>query len=233
MSNYLKIKAPTSNEESGVHYEITYRIKPVAESWPERTLTLYTVDAVENAVHQITAEGGHITEAKRVEVSAGAFEVFDFKPETRQERDDRENRERCRRIALELETFAAGDAYKCPHCGGVHDMAEYEETEHEDEDGYTCYTCPNCGEEIEEDDLDQLSLYDFLEDYYDIEYRCGSDKEYRSVCIMVACGGPNIYIDTEEKAVVLYWWGSKARYYLSSDAVDAVDAWAAEYWEVI
>jgi hypothetical protein len=50
---------------------------------------------------------------------------------------------------------------------------------------------------------------------------------------MVSCGGPNIYIDTAEKAVLLYWWTDRARYYLSSDAVDAVDDWARENWEFL
>lgn len=231
--DYLKIKAPTSNEESGVYYQITHRAKPAETSWPERTQTLYTVDAVENAVYQIKAGGGYITEAQRVEVSAGSFEVTDFTPETSQERTDRENREHCKRIADELELYASGGAYKCPHCCEVHNMDEYEETEHENEDGYTCYTCPHCGEEIEEDDLEAVSLYDFFEDCLDIEYRCDSKREYRSVCIMIACGGPNIYIDTEEKAVLLYWWSDRARYYLSGDTAEAVDEWAREYWECL
>jgi hypothetical protein len=50
---------------------------------------------------------------------------------------------------------------------------------------------------------------------------------------MIACGGPNIYIDTAEKAVLLYWWTDRARYYLSSDVVDQVDDWAREYWDCI
>lgn len=150
-----------------------------------------------------------------------------------QEQTNEENRNHCKRIAEDLELYASGSAYKCPHCGEVHDMSDYEETEHENEDGCTCYTCPNCCEEIEEDDLEAVSLYDYFEDCLDIEYRVGSDKEYRSVSVMVTCGGPNIYIDTEEKAVLLYWWSDRARYYLSSDAVDAVDDWAREYWECL
>jgi hypothetical protein len=33
--------------------------------------------------------------------------------------------------------------------------------------------------------------------------------------------------------VELYWWTDRASYPISYDAVDAVDEWAAEYWEVI
>ena len=117
---------------------------------------------------------------------------------TRQEQTNKENREHCKNIADNLEMFAEGNAYKCPHCGEVHKMTAYEETEHENESGETCYTCPNCSEEIEESDLEAVSIYDyFTGDIYDIEYRIGSDRQYRSVSLMVACGGPNIYIDTK------------------------------------
>lgn len=153
--------------------------------------------------------------------------------ETHQEKTDRENREHCQRIAEELEEYAAGNVYKCPECGREYTWERIEETEHEDEAGWAVYTCPDCGTEAREEDWEQMSLYDYFSDCLDIEYRCGSDREYRSACIMVSCGGPNIYIDTAEKAVLLYWWTDRARYYLSSDAVDAVDDWAQEYWDCL
>ena len=154
--------------------------------------------------------------------------------ETAQEKTDRENRETCQRIAEELELYAAGDAHKCPHCGEVFRFDDWEETEHDGEiytDG-TLYTCPHCGEEVDADDLEAVSIYDYFSDALDIEYRCNSNREYKSVSIMVTCGGPNIYIDTAEKAVLLYWWTDRARYYLSSAAVEAVDALAEEYWNL-
>ena len=80
---------------------------------------------------------------------------------------------------------------------------------------------------------EQMTLYDYFEDCLDIEYRCDGRREYRSVRVMVTCGGPNIYIDTATKQVELYWWTDRASYPLAYDAVDAVDAWACEYWEVI
>jgi hypothetical protein len=76
-------------------------------------------------------------------------------------------------------------------------------------------------------------LYDWAEDILDIEYRCGSDKELRSVQIMVTCGGPNIYVDTASKSVELYWWGDRASYPISYDAAAELDAWAEEYWRCL
>lgn len=148
---------------------------------------------------------------------------------TRQEQTYNENREHCKSIANTLELYTDGNGYKCPHCERVHHYNEYEETEHENETGKTCYTCPNCGGEIVENELETVSIYDFFDgDIYDIEYRVDSDRQYRSVSIMVACGGPNIYIDTRKKAVLLYWWTDFAEYPLSSTVCDEIDNYFEE-----
>ena len=150
-----------------------------------------------------------------------------------QEQTNEENRNHCKYIAEQVELYASGDAYRCPHCGEVFDHDGIAESERENAASIVCYTCPHCKEEIEESDLDPVSLYDFFGDCYDIEFRCDSQKEYRSVCIMVAFGGPNIYIDTASKQVELYWWSDRASYLLSYDAVVAVDDWAEEYWNCL
>ena len=84
------------------------------------------------------------------------------------------------------------------------------------------------GEPATDDNGEIVDLYDYLGDNYDVEYRTDYRGEIRSVCVMVACGGPNIYIDTEEGAVLLYWGGEKARAYLDLDVVSAVNSWAGE-----
>lgn len=132
-----------------------------------------------------------------------------------------ENRAHCRHIAEQADVYAAGDVFRCPDCG--------EELRLPDDVGDK-YRCPGCGTVNDVDDLEQLSMWDFLADVYDVEYRVGSDKEYRSVRVMVACGGPNIYIDTARALVQLYWWTEHAEYPLSYDARDAIDEWAEEYW---
>ena len=135
----------------------------------------------------------------------------------------------CEEIADELDEYAAGRAYKCPHCGEVISL----EDEHENEDGDIVYKCPMCGEDFEEDDAEQLSIYDYFEDIYDIKYTIDDGGDYCAARIMVACGGPNIWIDTDAGAVVLRWWGDRAEYLLSSTAVEAVDDWARECWGMI
>lgn len=148
---------------------------------------------------------------------------------TRQEQTNKENREHCKSIADTLELYADGNGYKCPLCGELHPMTEYEQSEHEDEAGFTRYTCPYCGGDIEESQLEAVSIYDYFDgDIYDIEYRIGSDRQYRSVSLMVTCGGPNIYIDTKRKAVLLYWWTDYAEYPLTSSTCEAIDQYFEE-----
>jgi predicted RNA-binding Zn-ribbon protein involved in translation (DUF1610 family) len=134
-----------------------------------------------------------------------------------------ENRRHCKHIAREIEAYAAGNVCRCPDCG--------EEIKMPDDVGDK-FKCPHCGEIRDTGDYEQLSVWDWLADVLDVEYRVGSDKEYRSVKIMVACGGPNIYIDTAAAMVQLYWWTEYAEYPLSYDARDAIDEWAEEYWNI-
>lgn len=134
-----------------------------------------------------------------------------------------ENREHCRRIAEDVAEYAAGNVYRCPDCGEVFTAPEDCEK----------YRCPDCGNVADLDKYEQLSLYDYLTDCYDIEYRCDSNREYRSVQIMIACGGPNIYLDTASKSVELYWWTDRAEWPLSYDSIAALDEWAEEYWNCL
>ena len=141
-----------------------------------------------------------------------------------QEQTDRENRDYCKRIAEELDAIASGTVYRCPECGEQIDVDGLEE----DKDGYII--CPECGKRISIDDAEQYTMYDYFEYALDVDYVVGSDREYRGVRVMVACGGPNIYVDTMEKAVTLYWWTDSARYLLSTAAANAIDEYFEECW---
>lgn len=57
---------------------------------------------------------------------------------------------------------------------------------------------------------EEISAYDYLQDALDIEYRVGSDGTYRSARVLVAFGGPNIWIDTRTNTVEGAWWGDCA-----------------------
>jgi len=73
---------------------------------------------------------------------------------------------------------------------------------------------------------DIISGFDYLTDLLDIEYILGNEKQYLGARILVAFGGPNIWINTRTQQVEGYWWGESCIMGYSSDAMD-VDA-AAE-----
>ena len=134
-----------------------------------------------------------------------------------------ENIRHCKAIARDVDAFASGDVRTCPECG---------EMIYRDDWNYVgdVFRCPECGHVDDTDNYEMKTIWDYLNDVYNVEFRVDSSKELRSVQIMVACGGPNIYLDTASRDVELYWWTERARWPLSSDAVEALDDWAEEYW---
>lgn len=233
---HVTARGPEAQEEAAPEQEQPDQ----EEEQNARAIAQTLQDGIEDALRAFEAAGviSNLTieplPAKREaqeEAQEEAAAAIEEPEETAQERAARENRETCRRIAEEVEAYASGQCYRCPECGELIQFDDLDELEHDTTDGGTCYVLP-CGCETT-DEPEQMSLYDYFEDCLDVEYRVGADREYRSVCVMVTCGGPNIYVDTQRRAVCLYWWTETAEYPLLSDAVDAVDAWAEEYWSCL
>ncbi|MDY3987774.1 MAG: hypothetical protein SOY88_00235 [Massilioclostridium sp.] len=132
-----------------------------------------------------------------------------------------ENQKQCKFIADRLEQIAEGILYHCPECGEFFNA--------EDEEYNTI--CPECGKTLDTDLLESVSMLDFFQDCYNIEYRIDSNGGYKSVELMVACGGPNIYVDTKTASVNLYWWGDSAEWRLNSEAVNTIDDSFEELWQ--
>lgn len=138
-----------------------------------------------------------------------------------------ENYEHCVNIAEEIKRYARGDMYRCPECG---EIIEWDNNQYNDE--YCTYTCPSCGEVIEESELEALNLYDYFEDsIYNTEWRLDSNREYKSVAFMVACGGPNIWVDTGSGNVELYWWNERASAPIDGETRQAIDDFAEELFQ--
>lgn len=176
------------------------------------------VQQMQEAVENIRREGGKVLAAYKY---VGGIR-HEIKAETRREAQDRENWETCKRIAEEVEAYAEGRIYKCPDCGALLDLEDHDCDK---------YKCPECGEVHDVDDLEALGIWDYMDDVLDIEYRISGRMEFRSVQVMVACGGPNIYIDTGARAVQLFWWFDKAEYSLLPSACDEIDEWAEELFQ--
>lgn len=142
-----------------------------------------------------------------------------------QEETNRKNHEHCKRIAEEIEEYTNGNVYRCAECG---EIINNEKSSYDDETEMYHLSC-GCETPYEPE---QLGLYDYFADCLDIEYRVsgrGADA-LNSVCIMVTCGGPNIYVDTESRNVELYWGGDYASYPLLAGTINAIEEWATELW---
>ncbi len=139
-----------------------------------------------------------------------------------------ENFQTCLNLSKELDEVVEGNLYKCPHCGNYFKLSDAEETT--DEDGDTVYICPctHCKEPINEYELEKISIYDYFANAFDIEYIINSRKEYQSIRITVATGGPAIWIDTDKSQVRLAWWGEKAQASILPQTCNAIDAYGEE-----
>ena len=60
-------------------------------------------------------------------------------------------------------------------------------------------------------DNQPLDGFDYLQDALDIEYIVNKDRDYLGARVLVAFGGPNIWINTRTKLVEGYWWGEYAK----------------------
>lgn len=78
------------------------------------------------------------------------------------------------------------------------------------------------------DDGDECSAFDYLEDALDIEYIVNSKGEYLGARVLVAFGGPNIWVNTRTKTVEGHWWGDSA-YASFSDGI-GLDEALEELW---
>ena len=59
----------------------------------------------------------------------------------------------------------------------------------------------------EEEDEVTLSAYDYLTDALDVVYYVNSNREYVGTRLLIAFGGPTIWVDTYTRTVAGNWWG--------------------------
>lgn len=75
-----------------------------------------------------------------------------------------------------------------------------------------------------------ISAFDYLEGVLDIEYTVNGAGEYLGARVLVAFGGPNIWINTRTQEVEGHWWSDSARAHYTEDAMGLDDA-LRELWE--
>lgn len=139
----------------------------------------------------------------------------------------------CKQIADELQRIADGDCIMIDgeFVGIEVDDNNNEYAKHHDE-YYTEYgdAITIDGVEHQTNEVDYwktATMYDFFDDYYDINYITDSYKEYKACRIMIACGGPNIYVNTWDGCVELYWWTESGKAWLPREVCDEIDDFAA------
>lgn len=140
-----------------------------------------------------------------------------------------ENFEICKRISEELDKYTDGGHYKCPHC---HKLITLEK-QHDGSRGLLAYNCPECGEEFEAfDEGDPVTIYDYFEEneIFDVKYIIDENLDFCGARVMIAFGGPNIYIDTERGSIMLRWWNESAEYSLPSSTAEAVEDYFREMY---
>lgn len=59
-------------------------------------------------------------------------------------------------------------------------------------------------------DVEPMSAFDYLRDALDIEYIVNGKGEYLGARVLLAFGGPNIWVDTRRGIVEGAWWGEHA-----------------------
>ena len=79
------------------------------------------------------------------------------------------------------------------------------------------------------DSTDIINGFDYLQDVLDIQYIVDSNGEYLGARILVAFGGPNIWVDTLNQRIEGAWWQDKFDAYYDDDAMD-IDEALRELW---
>jgi len=70
----------------------------------------------------------------------------------------------------------------------------------------------------------ECSAFDFLCDALDFRWIVQNDLEFIGARVLVAFGGPNIWIDTTTQKVEGYWWGDYAEASYHKDPMGLNDA---------
>ena len=80
-----------------------------------------------------------------------------------------------------------------------------------------------CEQLKEVEHIGASSLSEYFDDCLDVEYTIDSRGNYLGACIWVGLGGPNIWIDTRDRAVKLAWGGERAEHSIASDVAEEID----------
>lgn len=89
----------------------------------------------------------------------------------------------------------------------------------------------NCEYDFDKEysEYDEPCASDYLSDVLDVNYIINADKSYKGCRILVAFGGPNIWIDTVNKEVQGYWGSDKYIQSYFNDELGVCDYFEEHY----
>jgi len=61
------------------------------------------------------------------------------------------------------------------------------------------------------------NAHEWMEDVYDIEWITFQDHSYKSARLLVAGGGPNIWVNLQTNTVDGYWWGDTCKIHFTDN----------------
>ena len=77
--------------------------------------------------------------------------------------------------------------------------------------------------EEREEQGEPCDLWDYLEDVLDVEYILDSRFRLIGCKLYITLGGPTIYIDTRENAIVGHWGGDRETIYFDYEISDEIN----------
>ena len=102
------------------------------------------------------------------------------------------------------------------------------------EQGRQCESCAECGAnlhegnntclECEHENCETLSGFDYIADVLDVNWVLDSNREFLGARLLVAFGGPNVWIDTAKQTVEGHWWGDSFTASYNHDEMDVQGA---------
>lgn len=81
-----------------------------------------------------------------------------------------------------------------------------------------------------DEDGEEVGLYDYLNNVLDFSLTIDSRMHYQSCKVWIALGGPNVWLDTAERALKLAWGGEREEIYLDGDICDEIDSYFEEIY---
>lgn len=83
---------------------------------------------------------------------------------------------------------------------------------------------------FEDEDGNDVSMFDYLQDVLDYEILINSSLEYKACKVWITLGGPNVWIDTDCNEIRLAWGADRESLWLPSEICEEIDNYFEELY---